>query len=154
MYRIAIVDDNEAWCYVLQTVLQQHDFTVLTFTDAHAFIKVAQQFDLALIDFSMPARPFARELDGCEVINQLKQTLKNPPFMVLTSAFFAQDTLAIARELCPKADAYLSKTTSVTKIVELITRTKSGKSSTAQNTPNHQTRLNQLITQGSNIGIA
>lgn len=120
MYRIAIVDDNEAWCYVLQTVLSQHNYDVLTFTDAYEFLNVAHRFDLALIDFSMPTRPFRKELDGSQVIKQLKHRLKTPPILVMCSSFFTEETLDVARHLCPEADAYLSKSTNLTKIVEFV----------------------------------
>jgi CheY-like chemotaxis protein len=120
MYRIAIVDDNETWCYVLQLVLDRHGFAASTFTDANQFLTVAQHFDLALIDFSMPTRPFQRELDGNEVITYLKQQLSNPPILVLTSAFFGIDTLDIAHQICPIADAYISKGDGMPSIVEFV----------------------------------
>ncbi len=122
MYRVAIVDDNEAWCFVLKTVLHQQGFAVSTFTDAHTFLDVADQFDIALIDFSMPTRPFQKEIDGSRVIAELKARLDNPPLLILTSAYFTEQVLPVAHEICPEADACLSKNTRLEKIVETVKR--------------------------------
>lgn len=120
MYRIAIVDDNETWCCALQIALQQRSFRVSTFTDAHTFLRVAHQFDLAVVDFSMPTRPYKQELDGSQVITQLKKHLKNPPKLILASAFFSKDS-PIAHEICPQADGYLSKGMNLAQILDFIT---------------------------------
>ena len=119
MYRIAIVDDNEAWCCALQIALQQRGFRVSTFTDAHAFLRVAHQFDLAVVDFSMPTRPYKQELDGSQVITQLRKHLKNPPKLILASAFFSKDS-PMVHEICPQADAHLSKSMSLAQILDFI----------------------------------
>lgn len=118
MYQIALVDDNEAWCFALQAALLQQDFAASAFTDPHEFLQVAHQFDLALIDFSLPVRSFKLELDGSQVITQAKQQLRHPPFLVLMSSFFTDD--AIAQSLCPDADAYLSKNMSLAEIIEFV----------------------------------
>ncbi len=109
MLRIAVVDDNEAWLFTLENFLQQQGFAVATFNDAHTFMKVADQFDIALVDFSMPSPHYQKEINGPELISQLKQSLTHAPFLILVSAYFTDEILEYAKDLCPHADAYLSK---------------------------------------------
>ncbi|HEY9295061.1 MAG TPA: hypothetical protein VIQ31_01575, partial [Phormidium sp.] len=44
-----------------------------------------------------------------EVICRAKHQLKNPPILVLMSSFFTENLLKDASDLCPEADAILSK---------------------------------------------
>lgn len=131
MYRLAVVDDNDAWCFVLAHLLRQHGYEVSTFTDAQAFLREANQFDLALIDFSMPARQYQLETDGPDVIRKLNQRLHHPPILVLISAFFTEDILKQGTELCPEADAYLSKQIEAAELVQRIEQL------LADRSPNH-----------------
>ena len=108
MVRIAIVDDNETWCFVLATVLGQEGHTVDIFTNTQNFLQQADHFDLAILDFSIPARPYEPELDGLAVTRQLKTDLANPPLVILISSFFTDDLLEI-NDFCPLADRVLSK---------------------------------------------
>ncbi|HIK19021.1 MAG TPA: response regulator [Leptolyngbyaceae cyanobacterium M33_DOE_097] len=151
MYRIAIVDDNETWCYTLKAVLQHHSFNVSTFTDAYEFLNVAWQFDLALIDFSMPTRLFKRELDGSQVITQVKERVKNPPFLVLISSYFTKDSLAVAQQICPNADAYLSKSSGLTRIVGLVKDVAANQPKLNASTPSPSERDAQETRHRSNL---
>lgn len=63
MYHLAIVDDNETWCFGLALRLQQ-GYTVSTFMDVQAFLRKVTQFDLVLVDFSMPTPRYQRGMDG------------------------------------------------------------------------------------------
>lgn len=120
MYNIAVVDDNEAWRMAIGYSLRQHGYSVETFEDAIAFLQDAKYFDLALIDFSMPPRRYQKEVDGCELICQIKNILEKPPLLVLISAYFTDDVLPQVDQLCPQADAYLSKGSEMTKILYQI----------------------------------
>jgi CheY-like chemotaxis protein len=120
MYRIAVVDDNEAWCFVIVNLFQQEGFTVSTFTDADAFIREAEQFDIALVDFSIPPRRYQKETDGPDIIRRLKANLTQPPFLILISAFFTEDVLQSADKICPEADAYLSKSMGLQEILHQV----------------------------------
>lgn len=122
MYKIAIVDDNESWCFVLASSLRLHGYRVSTFTSANSFLPHAGQFDLALIDFLLPPRRYETEVDGPQLICQLKQRLSNPPLLILISAYFIDDVLNQASGICPQADAYLGKGLSVSEIVHQIDR--------------------------------
>jgi CheY-like chemotaxis protein len=109
MYRIAIVDDNETWCFVLALRLQQQGYAVSTFTDTQTFLRKADQFDLVLVDYLIPTPLYQRGMDGPEVICKVKHQLKKPPKLVLISSFFANDWVKDAMAICPEADAVLSK---------------------------------------------
>lgn len=120
MYKIAVVDDNETWCFVIHRFLQEKNFAVTSFNNAHDFLTEAGKFDLALIDFSIPARRHQRSIDGAELIIQVKQTLKRSPILILISAYFTDDCLQEAAQICSEADACLSKNLSLQQILAVI----------------------------------
>jgi CheY-like chemotaxis protein len=120
MYRLAIIDDNASWCFILALQLQQKGYAVSTFTDAQAFLREADQFDLALVDFSMPAPLYQKGIDGPELIGQVKQNLDDPPILILISSFFIEDLLNRAEDICPEADAILSKQTEMEELLTQI----------------------------------
>jgi CheY-like chemotaxis protein len=131
MSHLAIVDDNESWSFVAALRLRQQGYEVSTFTDPYTFLRQAEQFDLALIDFSLPPRRYEIEIDGPSVIERVKQRLTHPPLLVLISSYFTEDILQQASDICPEADAVLSKqidSNSLIKKVEqlLATRNPSG----------------------------
>jgi CheY-like chemotaxis protein len=119
MYRIAVVDDNQSWCFVLKLRLQQEGYAVSTFANARAFLQEAEQFDLALIDFSIPAPVYQPDMDGPELISELRR-LDRSPILVLISSFFTEDVLNDASSICPEADAILSKQTETSRLFSQI----------------------------------
>lgn len=120
MYNIAIVDDNEAWCFTLEFFLRQHHFSVSSFNAPDLFLKQAHEFDLALIDFSIPVRRFQREVDGPSLIAKIKRQVSNPPLLVLISAYFTKEVLNHPHDICPEADAYLSKSCGLEEILQCV----------------------------------
>lgn len=133
MYHIAIVDDNETWCFVMALRLQQQGYAVSTFTDARAFLREVDQFDLALVDFSIPTPRYQCGMDGPEVICQVKHQMDNPPLLVLVSSFFTQDLLKDAANICPEADAVLSKQIDLTDLFSKIQQLLADRISSKQN---------------------
>lgn len=120
MYRLAIVDDNELWCFVVALRLQQQGYVVSTFTNAHKFLRAAHQFDLVLVDFSIPTPRYQTTLDGSEIICQVKRFLPDPPLLVLISSYFTADLLEQASEICPEADAIFSKQLEAEKLIAQV----------------------------------
>ncbi len=120
MYRIAIVDDNDSWCFVMTHRLHQEGYIVSAFTDASSFLYEAEHFDLALIDFSMPSRRHQRETDGPDLIRQIRQSLAHPPIMILISSYFTNDILNEAADICPQADACFGKSISSKELIQEI----------------------------------
>lgn len=133
MYHLAIVDDNEAWCFVLALRLEQQGYRVSTFTNVQAFLREVAQFDLVLVDFSMPTPRYQPGMDGPEVICQVKRQLDNPPLLILISSFFTQDLLEEATNVCPEADAILSKQLETTEIFSQIHQLLSARTPKVQN---------------------
>jgi len=127
MYRLAIVDDNETWCFVLALRLQQQGYAVSTYTSGHAFLQEADGFDLVLVDFSMPTPSYQMEMDGPELICQVRQNLADPPLLVLISSYFTKDVLGQAAQACPEADAILSKQTGTQELLTQIEHLLQGK---------------------------
>lgn len=122
MYRLAIVDDNPTWCFVLGLQLQQNGYAVSTFTEPHAFLREVNQFDLALIDFSIPNRRYELQTDGPDIICQIKQQFDHPPLLVLISSYFSDEILEQLSDLCPQADALLSKPIQSQDLLDQIER--------------------------------
>ncbi|BAS57194.1 response regulator receiver protein [Leptolyngbya boryana NIES-2135] len=120
MNRIAIVDDNEAWCFALALRLQQLGYVVSSFTQPQNFLPQMDRFDVVLVDFSMPTPVYQGDMDGPEVISRVRQQLETPPILILISSFFAPDSLDQATELFPEADAVLSKQTESTELLAQI----------------------------------
>jgi CheY-like chemotaxis protein len=120
MFKIAVVDDNETWCFVIHRFLQQKNFAVSVFNTTQDFLPEARKFDLALIDFSIPSRRHQRGMDGAELITRLKQTLQHSPILILISAYFTEECLQEAAQICSEADACLSKSLSLQQILAII----------------------------------
>lgn len=120
MYSIAIVDDNEAWGFTLSLFLRQHNYAVSAFSDPESFLKRAQEFDLVLVDFSIPSRRYQREIDGPGLISKLKRQLEYPPLFVLISAYFTEEILQYPGDICPEADVCLSKSAGLNEILQCV----------------------------------
>lgn len=114
MQRIAVLDDDERWCHVIERFLRK-DFEVMTFQDIQRFLtSPIESFDLVIIDFAIPPlNRYEQEMTGIEVINHLKEHLKERPGkmpkVVLTSAFISKNDPTVDSKLKPIADAILPK---------------------------------------------
>lgn len=120
MDRIAIVDDNETWCFVVAHLFAQHGHSVSTFTEPSSFLQEAEKYDVVLVDFSIPPRRYQKEMNGPDLIRQLKENLRQPPVMILISAFFTEDILPNVETICPQADGYLSKGMDLQEILQQV----------------------------------
>ncbi|HEY9627450.1 MAG TPA: response regulator [Coleofasciculaceae cyanobacterium] len=132
MYHLAIVDDNETWCFVLALRLEQQGYRVSTFTNTQAFLSEVAQFDLVLVDFSIPTPRYQPDMDGPEVICRVKHQLDNPPLLVLISSFFTKDLLKDVTNVCPEADIILSKQLETAEILFQIQKLLAGRTPIAQ----------------------
>ncbi|QZZ21840.1 response regulator [Leptothermofonsia sichuanensis E412] len=120
MDRIAIVDDNETWCFVVSQLFEQHGYAVSTFTEPASFLQEAGKYDVVLVDFSIPPRRYQKEMNGPDLIRQLKENLEEPPVMILISAFFTEDILPSVETICPQADGCLSKGMDLQEILQQV----------------------------------
>ena len=119
MYKIGVVDDNELYCLALQRFLSR-EFEVSIFTRVSNFLQQAFSFDLVIVDYSIPAANYEKEIDGSELICLLKATLPNPPLLILSTGFLSRNELEIGREICPEADDFLAKDTGLEVILQQV----------------------------------
>jgi CheY-like chemotaxis protein len=117
MYKIAVVDDDKNWCYSVQRFFRK-DFEVFTFTKVCYFLPHSKEYDLVLVDYSIPSAVYEDELEGCELIHYLKATLPNPPLLVLSSAFIGKADLELGKKICPEADAFFAKDAGLEELLQ------------------------------------
>lgn len=108
MNKIAILDDDEHWCFLIQRFFRG-TFEVSVFHSFSELIPKASQYDLIIVDFSIPPTQYQKNIDGCSIIQQLKQNLSQPPILVLATAFISKNNLALGKQLCPEADFFIAK---------------------------------------------
>ncbi|HEY9859149.1 MAG TPA: response regulator [Candidatus Obscuribacterales bacterium] len=108
MKQIAVLDDDEHWCFSVQRFLRG-TFEVSTFHNPSDLILKVSQYDLILVDFSIPPTQYQQNIDGCEIIQRIKQGLKQPPILVLATAFISANNPELGKQLCPEADFFIAK---------------------------------------------
>jgi DNA-binding NarL/FixJ family response regulator len=119
MYKIGIIDDNELYCLSLKHFLSR-EFEVKIFTKVSAFLQNPRSYDLVIVDYSIPAANYEKQIDGSELICLLKTTLPNPPLLILATGFLSRNELEIGREICPEADGFLAKDTGLEVILQQV----------------------------------
>lgn len=119
MFKIAVLDDDPQWGFAIQRFFR-HEFEVVTYVDVHSFLPQAHEYDLAIVDFSMPPARFERNVNGCELICQLKSSLLHPPVLILATGFLSQHDMGAGKALCPEADGFLVKDIGLDAILQQI----------------------------------
>jgi diguanylate cyclase (GGDEF)-like protein len=102
--RILIADDDASLRQLLETILEEHDFEVITVPSGEALVRAAtsQQPDLLLIDVMMPV------MDGLEALRQLRNDTRTSHLpMLLLTARTTSDEVVIGFE--SGADDYIPK---------------------------------------------
>lgn len=108
MYKIGIVDDDELFGLAIRRFLSR-DFEVSVFTRVSSFLQAQCSYDLVIVDYSIPCANYEKEIDGCQLICQVKGTLPNPPILVLLTGFLSKNNLELGKGICPEADSFLAK---------------------------------------------
>ncbi len=116
MKKIAILDDDNYWGIALQRFFKK-DFEVSIFTEVDRFLRKASQYELAIVDFSIPSARYETNMTGSEVIRHLKESLADPPLLVLMSGFISKNDIEAGQLICPQADAFLAKDLGMDKIL-------------------------------------
>ncbi|MEW6497151.1 MAG: response regulator [Cyanobacteriota bacterium] len=130
MYNLAVLDDNSGFCQVLQCFLSNY-FEVSTFTDTKKFLENIKftNYDLVLVDLSIIPDSSLKINNGCELIEYLKNILKNPPLLVLFTGWISRNPLEEGRQICPLADGFLAKDSGIEEILLQINRLLASKAS-------------------------
>ena len=130
MYNLAVLDDNSGFCQVIQCFLSNY-FEVYTFTDTRIFLKNIKlnHYDLVLIDLSIIPDSSLKIYNGCELIDYVKNTLINPPLLVLFTGWISKNSLEEGRQICPLADGFLAKDSGIEEILQEINRLLASKTS-------------------------
>ncbi|MCT7950169.1 response regulator [Ancylothrix sp. C2] len=119
MHRIAVLDDDENWCFTIQRFFRKY-YQVSVFADVEIFLGQVDRFDLAIVDFSLPRAVFEPKTNGSEIIRNIKSKLKNPPILVLASGFISTRDQQAGYEICPEADSFLAKDAGLDNILQHI----------------------------------
>ncbi|MBD1861426.1 MULTISPECIES: hypothetical protein [Trichocoleus] len=108
MSKIAVLDDDQQWGFAIKRFFR-NEFDVSNYVDVYSFLPKAHEYDLAIVDFSIPPARFEKNINGCELICQLKNDLLDPPVLILATGFLSQHDLEAGKALCPQADGFLVK---------------------------------------------
>lgn len=127
MYKMAVVDDDKDWCFVVERFFRE-EFEVYTFYRVSSFLQQSITYDVILVDFYMPTALYEEHIDGCEVIRKLKNTLTTPPLCIFTSGFISKNDSELGRELCPEADAFIAKDAGLEELGQKIKQLLSSRS--------------------------
>ena len=112
--RVLIVDDHPAIRETMNDILTEEGFDTQLAADGKEALHLCQlkDFDFVLIDIQMP------EMNGVEVLKQLKEQRVKCPKFIFFSAYSTQELQDLANSL--GAYAFLKKPIKVEKILNLI----------------------------------
>ena len=112
MYKLAILDDDEHWCRIVQRYMKQQ-YAVATYKSVSSFLwqlEELNQYDIFLVDFVLPTARYELNIDGMEIITSLKRRLPNSPVIILVTAFMSKNELEVhGKQMCPEADGFFAK---------------------------------------------
>lgn len=108
MQTIAVVDDDVHWCRVIERFFR-NELEIYTFPTASAFLKQLFDYDLVIVDYSIPPIHYEENIDSCQLIHHLKTNLRYPPLVVLISGYVSKNDAELGRRICPEADAFFTK---------------------------------------------
>lgn len=114
MAHVLLVDDDDDIRDNTTLRLQMHGYDVTAVADAHAARTAAagHTFDVAILDIDLP------DTDGITLLRQLRAQARTATLPVLV--YTAHWSAAVAAEATPLADAYLTKSQSLTRLVQTI----------------------------------
>lgn len=119
MYKVGVVDDDELYSMTVQRFLSR-EFEVSVFPRVSSFLQKPCSYDVVIVDYSLPCANYEKDMDGCQLICQLKANLTDPPILILLTGFLSQNNLEIGQEICPEADAFLAKDAGLDVILQRV----------------------------------
>ncbi|MEA5599586.1 response regulator [Nostoc sp. UHCC 0252] len=125
MYKLAILDDDEHWCRIVQRFMKQQ-YAVVTYKSVSSFLwelEELNQYDIFLVDFVLPTARYELSIDGMEIITALKRRLPNSPVIILVTAFMSKNELEVhGKQMCPEADGFFAKDAGLELLADQIKR--------------------------------
>jgi len=100
MTRVLVVDDDPALRFLMQGILESHEFDVVTAETATEALGMLDGIDVVVSDYVMP------DMDGMELLEKVRATNPAVPFILVTSQ--GSERLAV-RALMQGAYNYLRK---------------------------------------------
>ncbi|HEY9606093.1 MAG TPA: hypothetical protein V6C85_31085 [Allocoleopsis sp.] len=121
MRSIALIDDNDCFCQVMQCFLSNY-FDFQGFTDTNLFLEAirSHKYELVLVDFSITPIQQILVRNGCELIEYVKKNLEQPPLLVLFTGWLGNQPVAEGKKLCPIADGFVAKDSGIDEILHQI----------------------------------
>lgn len=107
MNTIAVVDDDIHWCFAVERFFK-NKFEIYRFPTASEFLKQSFDFDLVIVDYSIPYLSDETYIESIELIRYLK-SLRYPPLIILASGYVSKHDSALGKTICPEADAFFAK---------------------------------------------
>ena len=112
MYKLAILDDDEHWCRIVQRFLKQQ-YAVSSYKSVSTFLwelGELNQYDIFLVDFVLPTARYELNTDGMEIVTALKRHVPRSPVVILVTAFMSKNELEVhGKQMCPEADGFFAK---------------------------------------------
>ncbi|MEH1904763.1 MAG: response regulator [Nostoc sp.] len=112
MYKLAILDDDEHWCRIVQRFLKQ-EYAVVSYKSVSTFLwelEELNQYDIFLVDFVLPTARHELNTDGMEIVTTLKHSLPRSPVVILVTAYMSRNELEVhGKQMCPEADGFFAK---------------------------------------------
>ena len=125
MYKLAILDDDEHWCRIVQRFLKQQ-YAVSSYKSVSTFLwelGELNQYDIFLVDFVLPTARYELNTDGMEIVAALKRHLPRSPVVILVTAYMSKNELEVhGKQMCPEADGFFAKDAGLELLVHQIKR--------------------------------
>jgi DNA-binding response OmpR family regulator len=113
--KVMVVDDEEAICNTVRSILEERDYKVNTFLDAESALEGANEiaFDVALIDINLP------RISGVELAEKLTSGGDRPAVIIITAY---PDVESAAQSMRSGSRDYLTKPFHPDQLVAAVER--------------------------------
>lgn len=147
MPNILIIEDDAAFCQMLQKFLTKHGYTVaVSFTAPEAKSKLAvNEFDLVLTDLRLP------DYDGIQLLTDIKEMNQSTPVIVMTG--YAEVGSAVTAMKKGALD-YIAKPFTPDEIVKLISKALEAKSDLGKEVQREQKAVSEIPKKSSRGTVA
>ncbi|MEH2279277.1 MAG: response regulator [Nostoc sp.] len=109
---MAILDDDEHWCRIVQRFLKE-EYAVAAYKSVSSFLwelEELNQYDIFLVDFVLHTARHELNTDGMEIVTALKRRLPRSPVVILVTAYMSMNELELyGKQMCPEADGFFAK---------------------------------------------